>query len=120
MLQPPSSLCCKNTTFVVFFAFKELPMDVKGYEAITAAFTEAGMTAYVIPQPQGDENVRFVTVETGLGVAPATVLNALGAASLLQQPGSQDVVRRTTPELQVLSVQPGSATFEDINKPRRH
>jgi hypothetical protein len=90
-------------------------MDLQGFETINSAFTATEIGATVTPQPTAEENVRFVTVETDAGVPPQRVLNALGKANLMYCDGPKDT---DTPELQTLGIQPGSATFEDMNDSR--
>jgi hypothetical protein len=85
-------------------------MDRNGYERVGEAFNSETYKPVVSPTPGEGENVPFVTIETDPSVQPALVLNALHRASLLYD---RESMSTRGPQLQVVSVQPGSATFQD-------
>ncbi len=70
----------------------------------------------MLPVPDGGEDLKYVTVNTNVEVAPAAVLNALSRARLLNIRGPQDGgFGGGLPALEPLFGQPGSVTFEDTN-----
>ena len=103
-------------------------MDTRGFNRINEALGQAEVQAIVTPEPQGDEHVEHLTIDSDPTVAPARILNALGSVGLLAQtPGQtavlnerypyQDAVPNNDegPKLEVLFGQPGSITFVDVN-----
>lgn len=93
-------------------------MDRRGYEALTKALEDVEYGAVVSPDIGEDESVRYITVTSSEQVPPATILNALGKAGLMQEEsldGYEDAVLNYNPSLKMLGVVPGSLTFEDTH-----
>jgi hypothetical protein len=91
-------------------------MNREGWQTITAALEAENITATVVPVPKEDQDVRFVTIGTEETLAPAHLLNALAMKRMVEYDGAQDAGFRRGPVLRPLGVQPGSITFEDINR----
>ncbi|MBP7767206.1 hypothetical protein KA068_01665 [Candidatus Saccharibacteria bacterium] len=89
-------------------------MNLDGFKSIIKAFGEAEIEATVAPKPLKNEEIRFVTIQSGSDVPPANVLNALSKAGLMYFVGERDAFS-DGPDFVSLGVQPGSITLEDKN-----
>ena len=70
----------------------------------------------VSPTPEGEEELRYVTLEIG-SIAPAVVMNKLAQAGLfgLDLADRRRMKVNHNPELSVVEFMDGSITFEDVN-----
>jgi hypothetical protein len=101
-------------------------VDKRGYDAIVSALGDVAerhgfenAVFEVSPIPEGEENVRYVSVHTNYRIPPALMLNALDTAGLMHR---QERVpsRRSMGAvalLPVASADSNTLTFEDL-KPR--
>ncbi|HVV66780.1 MAG TPA: hypothetical protein VHB72_01760 [Candidatus Saccharimonadales bacterium] len=93
-------------------------MDKNGLRELHQVLSESDIEVAVIyPIPVENENVRFVTIETGPTHRPCDVLNALQAGGLMEYKGPRDAVISYRPEFHPIGVQQGSLTLEDTNHP---
>jgi hypothetical protein len=92
-------------------------MGPNGHEAVCRAVAHVELGVEVTPLPQNGEGLEFITVYTGSGIDPASVLSAISKARLLFKPEIPRDGFGDKPLLELSASIPGKHTFRDVNFP---